>query len=150
MNIHISKKLVSIIAGLGLIMLPPVFAHAECTQSDLAGTWYAYAATMLRCKVKVNSSGSIISSKSLCKFRDETGQYSASASGSMGISDNCLISGKITVCDAECANLKIEHGRLERDNNMFVLEVNAPAIDPATSISLVGVKKQVLQVIAYS
>jgi len=141
MNIHISKKLVSLITGLGLIMLPPVFAHAGCTQNDLEGTWYAYAAAMLRCKIKVNSSGSIVASKSLCKFRDETGQYPASASGNIGISDRCMISGKITVCDAGCANLKIEHGRLERDKNMFVLEVNAPAYDPTTSISLVGVKK---------
>ena len=141
MNIHISKKLVSIIAALGLITLKPVFAHADCAQSDLTGTWYAYAGAMLRCKVKVNSSGSIVASKSSCRFNDETGQYSASASGKMDISDHCLISGKITVCDAGCANLKIEHGRIERDKNMFVLEVNAPAYDPTTSISLVGVKK---------
>jgi len=142
MNIHISRKLVSIFAGLGLIMLTPVFSHAGCVQSDLEGTWYTYAAAMLRCKIKVNSSGSIVASKSVCSIRDETGRYSMNVTGgNISTSKGCLLSGKMRVCEDGCVNLKIEHGRLERDKNMVILETYIPAIDPTGTMSFVGAKK---------
>lgn len=142
MNIQMSRKLVSIIAGLGLIMLSPVVTHAECAQSDIAGTWYIYAPAMLRCKIKVNSSGSIVASRSKCSFRDETGRYTMNLSGgNVSISSGCNITGKMTVCEDECVNLKIEHGRLERDKNMVILETYLPAIDPTGTMSFVGAKR---------
>ena len=71
MNIQTGRKLVSIIAVLAMGMFSPLATQAGCVQSDLDGTWYAYAATMMRCKIDVNSSGSIVSSslRALCGTR---------------------------------------------------------------------------------
>lgn len=142
MKIPISRKLISIISGVGLIVSPPVFANAGCIQSDLAGTWYAYAGAMVHCKIKVNSSGSIVASKSKCSMRDETGRYSMNiGGGNFGITNACIVTGKIKLCEASCVDLKIEHGILERDKNMVILEGYAPIVDPGSSISFVGAKK---------
>ena len=143
MNALTSKKLDSKVAVLALIMLSPVFANAGCIQSDLQGTWYTYAAAMLHCKIKVNSSGSIVASNSKCSIRDETGRYSLNiGGGNLKVSNNCVIvDGKIRLCEDRCTSLTIEHGILERDKNMIILEVYAPVVDPTTSLSLVGAKK---------
>ena len=141
MNIQTGRKLVSIIAVLAMGMLSPLATQAGCVQSDLDGTWYAYAATMMRCKIDVNSSGSIVSSKSSCSMRDETGRFSLDVGGgNLGISNACLMKGKMKICDARCVGFKIEHGRLERDKNMLILE-GYFAVEPDVTITLVGVKK---------
>ena len=44
------------------------------------------------------------------------------------------------ICDARCVGFKIEHGRLERDKNMLILE-GYFAVEPDVTITLVGVKK---------
>lgn len=124
-----------------LSMLSPFPAYSGCVQSDLQGTWYAYAAAMMRCKIKVNSSGSIVASNSKCVVRDETGRYSLNiGGGNLGVSNACVVKGKIKLCEAGCTGFIIEHGMLERDKNMVILEGYAAA-DPAASLSLVGAKK---------
>jgi len=141
MNLHMSRKLVAIVAGLGLMMFFPVYVHAGCVQGDLEGTWYTFAPAMMRCKVNVNSSGSIVASKSTCSIRDETGVFKLNVGGgSLEISSACKVVGKMRLCDARCTGFKIENGRLERDKNIVVLQ-GYPVIDPSGSMSLVGVKK---------
>ena len=139
---NITRKSMFISLGLLWGMLSPVSVQAECVQSELAGTWYIYAPAMLRCKVKVNSSGTIVASKSKCSFRDETGRYSGNiAGGNMSISSGCKVTGKMKVCGDGCESIKIEHGRLERDKNMIILEAYVPGIDPTGTLSFVGAKK---------
>ena len=139
---NITRKSMFICLVLLLGMLPPVSAYAECDQIDLKGTWFAYAPAMLRCKIHINSSGIIVSSKSTCSFRDEIGRYDANiASGEMSVSNGCRITGRMKVCEYECVNVKIEHGRLERDKNMFILEAYLPDLDPTGTMSFVGAKR---------
>jgi hypothetical protein len=141
MTIHKSMQLVSLVAFLGLGMFAPEFAHAGCVQMEMEGTWYTFAPAMMRCKVNVNSSGSIVASKSSCSIRDETGVYSLNIGGGhLDISSACKIEGKIRLCEARCTGFKIENGRLERDKNIVVLQ-GYPSIDPGASMALVGIKK---------
>ena len=139
---NIIRKLMFVSLGLLLGVLSPEFSHAGCVQSELAGTWYTYAPAMLRCKIKVNSSGTIVASKSKCSLRDETGRYSGNVSGgNMSVTSGCKVTGKMTVCGDGCEKIKIEHGRLERDKNMIILEAYLPGIDPTGTLSFVGAKK---------
>ena len=138
---NISRKSMFISFALLLSMLSPMPAYSGCIQSDLEGVWYAYAAAMMHCKIKVNSSGSIVASKSKCTVRDETGRFSLNiGGGNLGVSNTCVVTGKIRLCEARCTGFIIEHGMLERDKNMVILK-GYPNADPAESLTLVGAKK---------
>ena len=127
MNVHISSKLIAIGAGLGLIMLSPILAYAGCSQSDLTGTWYAYSMSAdalgasppatINCKVKLNSSGSIVASKSSCKMRDFSDPVKIPVSGgNMKVTSGCNLSGTLKLdTPVGPQTLKIGHGTLAKD-----------------------------------
>ena len=127
MNVHISSKLIAIGAGLGLIMLSPILAHAGCSQSDLAGTWYAYSMSAdalgsfppatIDCKVKINSSGSIVASKSSCNMRDYSDPVNSPVSGgNMKVTSGCNLSGTLKLdTPVGRQTLKIGRGTLSKD-----------------------------------
>jgi hypothetical protein len=142
--VDISRKSMFMSFALLLSILLPVQVHAECIQTDLKGVWYAYGISMGeidRCKIKVNSSGSIVGSKSKCSARDATGRFSLNiGGGNMYVSDTCVVTGKITFCEGACVSSKIEHGMLERDKNVVTAE-GYLIPDPAAVFSFVGIKK---------
>ena len=141
---YISRKSMFIIVALLLSMLSPMLAQGACSQNNLTGTWYAYGNSgneIERCKIKVNSSGSIVGSKSKCSARDATGRFSLNiGGGNLQVSSACVVKGRINFCEASCTALRIEHGMLERDKNILTVE-GYLVVDPRYTASLVGVKK---------
>ena len=131
MNIQIIRRSTLIGAGLLLSLLNPILAHAGCSQSDLTGAWYTYsmsvdssgriASRAYRCKVKVNSSGSIVSSKSSCIFRDWGGQFSVGINGgSIRTNTKCNLDGVVFLSSGIGA-IDMDHGTLAKDKRTFYL-----------------------------
>ena len=139
-----SRNSMFISFALLLGMISPMLAQGACSQSDLTGVWYTYGSDMgeiARCKIKVNSSGSIVGSRSKCTARDATGRYSLNVGGGyMGVADNCIVKGNLKFCEGGCVKANIEHGMLERDNNILTVE-GYLVVDPSAVFYLVGVKR---------
>ena len=152
MNVHISSKLIAIGAGLGLIMLSPILAYAGCSQSDLAGTWDTYSMSVDSsgllspqtdyCKVRINSSGSIVASKSSCKVRSWPGLLNGNiAGGSIKVNSSCKLKGSVTIIGTDVqAIIKLEYGTAAKDKRTFSL-VGYDTINPTYITHLTGVKR---------
>lgn len=152
MNIHISKKLISISAGLVLSLLLPILAHAGCEQSDLQGVWYTYGMSVdsldsfapqtNRCKVKLNSSGSVVASKSSCKVRSWPGLINVNITGgSIKVSSSCSLSGSVKVDGIQGPNtIKLEYGSAATDKRTFSF-VAYSGNDPSYITHMTGVKR---------
>lgn len=152
MNIRISRKLIAISAGLALGMLSPVLVFAECIPSQLAGTWYTYSMSVdsdgsfapqtNRCKVRINSAGSIVASKSSCKVRSWPGLVNVNVTGgSIFVNSKCNLSGSIKISGPEgSSTIKLEYGTVAKDNNTLSL-ISYDAGDRSYITHLTGVKR---------
>ena len=152
MNIRISRKLISISAGLVLGMLSPVLVYAECIPSELAGTWFTYSMSVdsggsfapqtNRCKVKINSAGNIVATKSSCKVRSRTGLINVNVTGgSIIVNSKCSLSGSIKISGpAGSSTIKLEYGTVAKDNKTLSL-VAYDAGDRSYITHLTGVKR---------
>ena len=153
MNIHTISKLMFIGIWLLLGMLSPVLAHAGCVQSDMGGTWHTYGliiatapsgdAASTSCKIKINSSGSIVASKSSCKDRSSFGtQYSYDVlGGKITVNSKCNLSGKVRSDDSVFLDKMIlDHGMLAQDLKTFSLVAHYEG-RPDIVIHLNGVKR---------
>lgn len=138
-------------AAVTLGILFPVATQAACNQSDLSGIWMIHGVsgdTYLgdlsetdRCKIKVNSSGSIVGSASSCTGSDYSGAFKVNIkSGYLQTTSTCKVTGKIRVCGDVCGNAIIEHGTLSKDANVISL-VGYDAGDRGVVISWTAVKR---------
>ena len=126
-------------------------SYAACEQSNLTGTWFfnGLSGDLLLndwetdfCKIKVNSTGTILNSGSQCKFRTTDGKDSIDVQGgNLAIRSNCSIKGKITVCDSGfCGNLVIDNARLDKGKTVITL-VGRASFDPDVVVFYTGVKR---------
>ena len=131
MNIQIIRRWALIGAGSLMGIFSPILVQAGCNQSDLTGAWYSYsmsvdsvgsyAARSYRCKVKINSSGSIVASKSTCILRDYTGQFKVGvAGGSINADSKCNLSGAVKLSSG-LGFVDMDHGKLAKDKNTFAV-----------------------------
>lgn len=106
-------------------------AGAACVQTDLTGTWHAVGAfgnanldgfeEYIRCKIVLNSAGTVVISQSTCRGRDNVGSFTVTfAGGSVRVSSACAITGNL-VYEAGATDLRqvIEFGQMARDKNIF-------------------------------
>ena len=153
MNIQIIRRSVIIGAGFVLSILSPIMAQAGCVQSELAGTWYTYsmsadsygssAPQANRCKVRINSSGSIVASKSSCKIRSFLGLIDANITGgTVKVSSGCTLSGSIRLFSSFAGSdtIKLEYGTVAKDKKTFSL-IAYDSGQPSYITHLTGVKK---------
>ena len=128
-------------------------SYAACVQGDLAGTWYfngvtgdTFAGQFWEtdfCKVRVNSVGTIVKSKSQCQYRDYTGKQSYDITGgSLVISSSCKITGKIKYDfgGGLTTNFNIDAARLDKGKTVITIAGRA-SIDPDIVSFFTGVKK---------
>lgn len=149
------KTLISMLmmTGLALAMLIPVAVQASCEQGDLTGVWMTYGISIDtyfsnsdetdRCKIKVNSSGTIVATASYCIFRDQKGKYRVDvAGGSVLVASNCRVTGTVDLCylDACSFGLTIEHGTLSQDKNVISM-LGYSRNDNDVVFSFTGVKR---------
>ena len=142
--------LLSAASALSLSMVFSSQAYAGCQQNDLAGTWYSYSMSVdssgisyapltYRCKVKLNSSGNVVASKSSCTVRGWEGKGNVNVTGGkIKVSSSCGVSGSIS--QGALGTVKIESGTLAKDKYTF----SAVAYDaefPAYITHLNAVKK---------
>lgn len=149
MNIRTNKKNIFFAAGVGLCLLAPFTANAGCKQGDMTGTWYSYSMSddsagflfphTNYCKVKINSSGSIVASKSTCKTRISSGLITTNVTGGkLKVNSSCSLSGNINLSNAFGTDkIIVEYGTLASDkktlssvlysdnDNTFVTSLNA-------------------------
>jgi len=152
MDINIIRKSGIIGAVLGMSMLSPIMAHAGCSQIDMTGTWYAYSMSVdsagyyypqtNECKVKLNSSGSIVASKSSCKMRTATGLVNVNITGgSVKASSNCKLSGSMKISSIYGTDtIKLEFGRVAKDKRTVSL-VSYDTSDPTYITHMTAVKR---------
>lgn len=127
MCIHNIRKTMCVIIGLMLGVISSTATQAACVQSDFAGTWYTYTMSVDttgvispqvdRCKFKVNSSGSIVASKSSCKSRNSSGTFVTDVTGgNVKVSSKCKLSGSVDffALGVPFTNV-LEDGRLSKD-----------------------------------
>ena len=138
--------------GLSILMLFPVLVQASCVLEDMPGTWMTYGvsgdtfygemSSTDRCKIKVNSSGSIVGSASYCKYRDRKGVHNLDvASGKMEVNSNCVITGTLRLCRrGVCVKQIIENGTLSTEKNVFSI-VGYSKPDPDLVFSFTGLKR---------
>ena len=134
-------------------MLSPVFAQAGCVQSELAGTWYTYSMSVdssgsfapqtNRCKVRINSSGSVVASKSSCIARSWPGLINVNVTGgSINVGSGCNLSGTLNIYSPEggSGTIKLQYGTVASDQKTISL-VAYDASNPAYITHLTGVKR---------
>ena len=147
---NIAKNFICICITLMSGMFSPLLAYAGCSQADLAGTWITYALSIdssglayypqtNRCKVKINSSGSIVTSKSSCFVRNWIGtNYVNITGGKVSVSSNCNLSGSIIIGVLD--EIIIDYGTLSKDKHTFsLIGFNEAYQDYITHLN--GVKK---------
>jgi len=149
---NISRKPVFCSFVLLISMLAPMLVQASCDPSDIPGTWMTYGvsgdtfygemSSTDRCKIKVNSSGSIVGSASYCKYRDRKGVHKLDvSSGNVEVNSNCVVTGNMRLCKSgDCAKLIIEHGTLSTGKNVFSI-VGYSKPDPDFVFSFTGLKR---------
>ena len=152
MNIQIIRRSTLIGAGLLLSILSPILVHAGCVQGDLKGTWYThsmsidsafiYAPQVSRCKIKINTSGTIVASSSSCKARTYDGLHSGNVTGGkIDVSSKCSLSGSMKAYSSgSTARSKIEYGKLSKDKTTFSA-IGYSADNPDWIYHLSGVKQ---------
>lgn len=100
---------------------------AVCAQANLTGTWYANGVSgdsrtsgfdsYARCKIVINSLGSVVPVSSTCKGRDDVGVfYSSLSGGSVKVSSGCVITGYVMF---GTLRYTIEFGQMEKGLNIF-------------------------------
>ncbi|MBI5463047.1 MAG: hypothetical protein HY941_12750 [Gammaproteobacteria bacterium] len=98
-------------------------ASAACAQTNLAGTWYATGVTgnsntngfedYIRCKIVLNSAGTVVTSGSSCIGRDSVGRYTVPVTGGrVRASAACAVSGSLTFGGVGLHT--IEFGQMDR------------------------------------
>ena len=144
------RKFICIFIALIPGVFSPLLVYAGCGQSDLTGTWITYALSVdssglayspqtNRCKVKINSSGSIVTSKSGCFIRNWTGiNYVNITGGKFSVSSSCKLSGSIVLGVLD--EIIIDYGTLSKDKHTFsLIGFNEAYQDYITHLN--GVKK---------
>jgi hypothetical protein len=99
-------------------------AFAACVQGNLAGTWGLYVTTSddvglrwTRCTLTVAADGKIAAG---AKCVDAGGKTSTITSGTMVLSDDCVVTGKLKAKDGlDVITATIKHGALERGKLFF-------------------------------
>ena len=126
---------ISISAGLILYIFSQQLAQAACSQPELAGTWYTYsmsvdsyavyASRTNRCKIKLNSTGSIVASKSSCKLRDYSGVFTVPvAGGDIKVKSNCSLNGNIKLITPDgISTVVMDYGRSAKEKQAFSVVV---------------------------
>ena len=135
-----------------LSMLFPVMAQASCDPGDVVGTWMTYGVSgdtfdgkmneTDRCKIKINSSGSIVGSASSGYAVRQTRKNNLDvASGKMEVNSNCVITGTLRLCRrGACVKQIIENGTLSTEKNVFSI-VGYSKPDPDLVFSFTGLKR---------
>ena len=103
-----NKRLISAVCAMSLGLSFAGLAQAKCNQDDLAGRWHSYSMSVdssgttyapltYRCKVKLDSSGSVVASKSSCTVRGWEGKSNVDVTGGkITVSSGCAIRGSIS------------------------------------------------------
>ncbi len=149
---HIPTKLALYIHILLIGLLSPILVQASCESNNIPGTWMTYGvsgdtstgefSSTDRCKIKVNSSGNIVSSSSSCKYRDSSGAHKLDVDkGTIEVNSNCVVTGYMRLCkENDCARLIIDYGTLSMEHNVFSI-VGYSKLDPDFVFSFTGIKR---------
>jgi hypothetical protein len=117
----------ALIMMLGMCL--PTNVLAACYQSNMTGTWFTYGVSgdtyygamteTDRCKIRINSTGTIIGKGSSCIWRDYVGTHTLNiAGGSLKVDKYCKVTGRVKFCDSGlCAYMRIQFARMARDKN---------------------------------
>ena len=151
-SVPVNKKQIIVGIGLGLSALFPLYAYAGCSQGDMTGTWYTYSSSddsaggfyphTNRCKVKLNSSGNIVASKSSCKMRNAAGLISLNVTGGkVKVNSGCSLSGSMKISSIYGVDvITLEYGTLSKDKSTLSL-VSYDTDNPTFVTHLTAVKK---------
>lgn len=124
----------------------------NCYQNDLKGTWMAYGVTgdtnnktmpeTVRCKIKVNSYGTIAGGTSYCRTRSRSGVNKlVSLGGLVDVTKNCVITGIVLFSNKDGeTRLTIEHGTLSKGKDILSIQ-GYMKHDPDLVITLTGMKR---------
>ena len=124
-------NLMSISAGLILYIFSQQLAQAACSQPEMEGTWYTYsmsvdsyavyASRTNRCKIKLNSTGSIVASKSSCRLRDYSGVFTVPvAGGNIKVKSTCSLNGNIKLITPDgISTVVMDYGTAAKDKQAF-------------------------------
>jgi hypothetical protein len=109
------SKLLTTTVSLFLILTASL-AWAACAQSDLQGTWQAYAVDLdgsywIRCTVKIGAGGGITTGKP-CKD-SEGGQFQTTSGGHLSLTSACIVKGTVSIggAAAEVIHATLDKGR---------------------------------------
>ena len=104
-------------------------ASATCAATDVAGTWYVHGAVVdytstfgddwLRCKLVVNSSGTVSTSLSQCFFAGAAGTPDTVAvtAGALHVSTACAISSSSLT--TSIGKVVVKFGQMDKSHNSF-------------------------------
>lgn len=127
------KKALMGCLGLAAGVLLADVSQAACVQGDLTGTWHAvgiagniigsYFDITNRCKVKLASTGTVVTSASGCTYNDWTGTGTSTISGGqLTTTSACLVHGTIRICESNsCTDMRVQFAQMARDKNTFDL-----------------------------
>lgn len=108
--------------------------QAACRTSELAGTWYAmgisgnvvgsYFDISNRCKITINTTGSIVASSSSCTYYDWTGAGTSNITGGrLTVNSSCAVNGTIDICEPDgCTSIRVQFAQMQRDKTAFPLQ----------------------------
>ncbi|MEN8204862.1 MAG: hypothetical protein ABFS24_02505 [Pseudomonadota bacterium] len=152
MNNTETIKSMCMYVGLSIVLLSSQLAQASCDLSDAVGVWKIYGVSgntfngkmseTDRCKIKINSSGSIVGSSSACKFRDSSGKHELDVDkGNIEVNKHCVVTGFIRLCSSgACVKQIIEHGTLSAEKNVISF-VGYSNPDPDLVFFFTGLKR---------
>ena len=107
----------------------PTTVGAACQQANMAGTWYALGiagdaaygtlSEIDRCKIVVNSGGTVVGTRSSCVYRHGSGTASMNVTGGqLRVSPACAVTGSVRICvSGGCASMRVQHAQMARDKN---------------------------------
>jgi hypothetical protein len=84
-------------------------------------SYAVYASQTNRCKIKLNSTGNIVASKSSCKLRDYSGVFSVPVTGgNIKVKSNCSLNGNIKLITPDgISTVVMEYGTAAKDRHTF-------------------------------
>ena len=84
-------------------------------------SYAVYASRTDRCKIKLNSTGSIVASKSSCKLIDYSGVFTVPvAGGNIVVKSNCSLNGNIKlITPGGLSTVVMKYGTAAKDMHTF-------------------------------